>query len=233
MSEEAVVVQKSSGNGMFKAVVAVVVLVGGYFAVRSYMRERDKQNASGRLQESIPTQQATELRNAMQAQWSRPGTWLASDVSTIMNIAGRITNFQAVVEEYKSQYSRNLVDDLTAQLTPEQFKQFNSLLKVKNRPQTERTFIDRNINTALKKGDSVFLNWTDKTSITLFKNAEDYPVKMLTRIAKPAKPSTKPFGKVLQVDRINYKTGNVTALLAWVQIATGQKYWIRIADLKK
>lgn len=222
-----VVVEKGSGGGMVKAVVAAVVLVGGYFAYKKWSEKRKQQETEGQLQDNKSVQFATLLRNALDK-------WLGADADTIISVAPQITDFNAVARAYDSLYHRSLTEDLTDKLKPEQLNQFYAQMRVKGRPETTRTFIDRNVNTiAIKKGDNVFLEWTGKTSISLFKNSEDYPVKILTRIAKPAKPAVKPFGKVLQVDKINYKSGTVTALLAWVQIGTGQKYWIRLADLKK
>jgi len=226
-SSAPIVLEKTSGNSGVKAVVAIVVLVGGYFVVKNWNQKRKQQETEGQLQDNKSVQIATLLRNALDK-------WFGADIATIIQVAPQVTNFDSVARAYESLYHRSLTQDLTSKLSPEQLNQFYSQMRVKGRPETERTFIDRNVtNVPIKKGDMIFIDWQGKSFISLFKNSEDYPVKIYTRLLKPARISPSPFGKVLQVDKINYKTGNVTALLAWVQIATGQKYWIRLSDLKK
>ncbi len=220
-----VVVEKSSG-GMVKAVVAGVVLVGGYFAVKSWLAKQQQKKTEGQLQDNKSVQYATLLRNALDK-------WFRADTETIYSIAPKILDFKAVADAYGTLYGRVLTEDLTDKLKPDELKKFYSLMQVKGRPQTEYTYIDRNVNTSLKKGVKVGINWNGKTTINTYRNAEDYPLKPYFKLNKPPTVSNKPFATVLQVDKVNYKDSTVSMLLAWVQIPSGQKFWVRLVDLKK
>lgn len=220
-----VVVEKSRG-GMVKAVVAGVVLVGGYFVVKSWMAKQEQKKTEGQLQDNKSVQYATLLRNALDK-------WFGADVETIYSIAPKILDFKAVADAYDTLYSRILTKDLTAKLKPQELKNFYTLMEVRNRPQTEFTYIDRNVNTALKKGMKVGINWNGKTSINTYRNVEDYPLKPYFKLNKPSTVSNKAIATVLQVDKVNYKDSKVYMLLVWVQIPSGQKFWVRLGDLKK
>lgn len=220
-----VVVEKSSG-GMVKAVVAGVVLVGGYFAVKSWLAKQQQKKTEGQLQDNKSVQYATLLRNALDK-------WFRADTETIYSIAPKILDFKAVADAYGTLYGRVLTEDLTDKLKPDELKKFYSLMQVKGRPQTEYTYIDRNVNASLKKGVKVGINWNGKTTINTYRNAEDYPLKPYFKLNKPPTVSNKPFATVLQVDKVNYKDSTVSMLLAWVQIPSGQKFWVRLVDLKK
>jgi hypothetical protein len=220
-----VVVEKSSG-GMVKAVIAGVVLVGGYFAVKSWLAKREQKKTEGQLQDNKSIQYATLLRNALDK-------WFSADIETIYSVAPKILDFKAVADAYNTLYSRILTEDLTKRLEPEELKKFYTLMQVKGRPQTEYTYIDRNVNAPLKRGMKVGINWNGKTSINTYRNTEDYPLKPYFKLNKPPTVSNKAFATVLQVDKVNYKDSTVSMLLAWVQLPSGQKFWVRLVDLKK
>ena len=221
-----VVVDKGSGGGMVKAIVGGVVLVGGYFAVKSWLAKQEQKKTEGQLQDNKSVQYATLLRNALDR-------WFGADTETIYSIAPKILDFKSVADAYGTLYGRVLTEDLTSKLKPDELKMFYSLMQVKGRPQTTYTYIDRNVNSTLKKGSKVGLNWNGKNTITTYRNAEDYPSKPYFKIVQPKTVTTKPFASLLQVDKVNYKDSTVSMLLAWVQLASGQKVWVRLVDLKK
>jgi hypothetical protein len=107
---------------------------GIYFWNKS-KREQDAQSSAERLQGDIYTQQAALIRNAI----AGAGT----DEEALFKVAPQITNWSLVAKAYQTlTQGGNIEQDLSADLSADEYKYFMSLLAVKGRvPVTNKGLI--------------------------------------------------------------------------------------------
>lgn len=215
------------------AVFALIAGVGGFF----WWRNKKAQAQAALLQNDVPTQQASALRNAMDG----PGT----NEAKIFKVIPQITDFAKVAAAYKNlTKGGNLETDLAAELSTEDYNKVMQLLQFKGRTKGNTGAGDAsNVFVAnhpgpkdLPVGSKVHLLWNGKRGLVpeifLYLDVLRYPSSPVVT-KRPADYKPKHFGTVKGFKEISYGTGNTKMVLVNVIADNGQNFWVRIVDLGK
>ncbi len=109
-------------------ITGFLLLVGGIITTK--VVQKLKQDNAFKNADSEEVQQAIAIRSALNPSGV---SWLSSmdstDLDTLYQVAGQITNIKKVVKQYKNLYQRSMMDDLQKDLEPEEYQKFLLLQK--------------------------------------------------------------------------------------------------------
>jgi hypothetical protein len=228
--------QPKESFSMGKAVL-ILGVVGGAIAAGVYLYKKAQSDGeSAKLAASLETQQATMINSILKNSLLSFIYIPQADADRLIALAKQIKNWPVVQSSYSTLFGDNLAEYLSAKLTPINWQAFLNNLAVKGQPQNSSgsTIVTPSIPTAagLVVNDSVFLNWTGKASINVYTSSTEYPQKPIV-LNKPASISTAAWGKIIRIDNVKYVGSTVAMPLAQIQLAAGNKLWVRVVDLSK
>lgn len=212
---------------------------GGYFFWNKARKDAAAQQSAAALQGDIFTRQAAIIRNAISG--------VGTDEEALFEVAKQITDWAKVVKAYQALTEGNNIEaDLSADLSAEDYNKFMDYLQYKGRAggsggsgsSKAQVFIKPSTPpTNLPTGSTVYLNWNSSlqgqiTSVKVYADPTDYPLKPLYTVPRPADPTPKTFGKVVQFKDVEYS--NSTTKVKLVQVHNGQRLvWVRVFDIGK
>lgn len=148
-------------------ITGLLLLVGGIVSVKVIQKVRH--DAAFKNADSEEVQQAIAVRSAINPSGF---AWLSSmdstDIDSLYELAGRITDLKQVVKQYKNLYSRSMMDDLQKELDPKEYEKF--LLLQKNK-YTDTTASTPDIQKSVENKGKYVLT-IDKTKF--YKEVKDY-----------------------------------------------------------
>lgn len=217
----------------------LVLTGGGYFLWNNARKNAAAQQSAAALQGDIFTRQAAMIRNAISG--------VGTDEEALFEVAKQITDWPKVVKAY-SELTKggNIEADLSADLSADEYNLFMDYLQYMGRAAGSggsgsakaQVFIKTsNAPSNLPIGSTVYLNWNSSlqgqiTSVKVYADPGDYPLKPLYTVPRPIDTTPKTFGKVVQFKDVEYSNSSTKVKL--VQVHNGQRLvWVRVFDIGK